>query len=250
LSETVLSKLDQGIRTITLNRPDRLNAMNVELVSSLADRFAEANADPETRVIIFTGAGRAFCAGDDLKERRHPATAEEAQQSIEEIQRVTHEIFTGDKFVVGAINGWAVGGGFEWAINCDLPIWAESARGFFPEMYWGAFVTGGVTAILPRIVGLTRAKEMILLGDKYTARELLEAGLAWRVVADDQLLDEARAVAARIAALPQRSVIDLKRVMNKAAFSDVQTAQTLETEATVRAFLDPETTERIAGFEK
>ena len=251
MSEPVLSTLADGVRTITLNRPDRLNAMNMALIEAVGDAFAAANADPGTRTIVFTGAGRAFCAGDDLKDHRHPGSEAEARAVVDAIQRATREIVLGERIVVGAINGWAVGGGFEWATNCDFPIWAESARGFLPEVSWGLFVTGGVTASLPHLVGLNRAREMLLLGERYSAKELLEMGLAWRVVPDDRLIDEARTVAAKIAGLPPRSVADMKTVLTRTAFGGPEAmirAMELESEATVRAFLDPETTARIGSF--
>ena len=248
MSDTVLSEIADGVRTITLNRPAALNAMNSELVGALVDAFAAANADPETRAIIFTGAGRAFCAGADLKERRESRSAEEARAGTERVQQVTREMVLGDRIIIGAINGWAVGGGFEWAIDCDLPIWAESARAFFPEVEWGLFVTGGATAILPALIGPTKTKEMMLLGKRYVATELLELGVAWRVVPDDQLMAEAQAVARHIASLPPRTVRDMKRVLNKATYADVETAMALETDAAVRGSTDPGTAERIAKF--
>ena len=113
---TVLSEVEaDGIRVVTLNRPERLNAMNRTLIDEVAQAFDHAHADPATRVIVFTGAGRAFCAGDDLVEHTHPASEAEARELVDAIQRATHAILGGDKVVVGAINGWAVGGGFEWA---------------------------------------------------------------------------------------------------------------------------------------
>jgi enoyl-CoA hydratase/carnithine racemase len=251
MSEPVLCEVRDGVRTITLNRPDRLNAMNMALLEAVGDAFAAANADPETRAIVFTGAGRAFCAGDDLRDHRHPESEAEARTVVDAVQRATREIVFGEKLVIGAINGWAVGGGFEWATNCDFPIWAESAQGFLPEVSWGLFVTGGVTATLPHLVGLNKAREMLLLGERYSAAQLLDIGLAWRVVPVDRLLDEARAVAAKIAGLPPRSVADMKKVIVRTAFGDPEAmgrAMDLESEATVRAFLDPETTARIKGF--
>ncbi len=248
MSTTVLSERHAGVRRITLNRPERLNAMNPELVRALAEAFEAANADPETRAILFTGAGRAFCAGDDLKDHRHPASETEARALVDDIQRCSRAILLGERIVVGAINGWAVGGGFEWAINCDFPLWAEDARGFFPEVSWGLFVTGAVTALLPALVGLTKAKEMLLLGEHYSAQELLEAGVAWRVVSSDRLLPEAEAVAARIAALPQDAARAMKRVLTQTATSSITQALDLELDATVQAFLDPETSRRIKGF--
>ena len=211
--DTILSQRNAaGIRTITLNRPDSLNAMNLQLILDVATAFNDANADDETRVIIFTGQGRAFCAGDDRNAHVHPENENEARQLVDAIQQATRAIVFGSKPVVGAINGWAVGGGFEWAINCDFPIWAESAKGFFPEVSLNLFVTGAVTSLLPALVGLNKAREMLFFGDRYDAAELKEIGLAWKIVKDEDLATEAQAVAKKLAELPPLSVRAMKRV--------------------------------------
>ena len=247
--DTVLSTLGaKGVRTIALNRPDSLNAMNRHLIDDVARAFDDANADPGTRVIVFTGTGKAFCAGDDRKAHIHPETEEEARAMVNAIQRATHAITLGAKPVVGAINGWAVGGGFEWAINCDFPIWAESARGFFPEVSLNLFVTGAVTSLLPALVGLNKAREMLMFGDRYAAAELRDIGLAWKVVADDRLMPTAIETAERLADLPALSVRAMKRVLNHAAVPDLYRALQLESDATVAGFLDPETTRRLKAF--
>ncbi|MBT5266014.1 MAG: enoyl-CoA hydratase/isomerase family protein [Rhodospirillaceae bacterium] len=249
LYETVLSAIDDnGVRTISLNRPDSLNAMNRRLIDDVTSAFDDANTDAATKVIIFTGAGRAFCAGDDRREHVHPENEAQARDLVDAIQLATRAIVGGAKPVVGAINGWAVGGGFEWAINCDFPIWAESARGFFPEVSLNLFVTGGVTSLLPTLVGLNKAREMLFLGNRYNAIELKEAGVAWRVVSDDGLRSEALAVATQLSQLPTLSVRAMKRVLNQGAASDLERALQLETEATIAGFLDPETTERLKDF--
>ena len=247
--ETVISTLqNNGVRTILLNRPEQLNAMNRTLITEVASAFDDANADDETRVIIFTGAGRAFCAGDDRHQHQHPENEAEAREFVELIQAATRAIVFGSKPVVGAINGWAVGGGFEWAMNCDFPIWAESARGFFPEVSLNLFVTGGVTSLLPALVGLNKAREMLFLGDRYNADALLKMGVAWRVVADDSLITSAVEVATVLADLPPLSVRAMKSVLNRVAASDLEQALQLETEATVAGFMDPETTARLKDF--
>ncbi|MBC7144003.1 MAG: enoyl-CoA hydratase/isomerase family protein [Thioclava marina] len=247
--ETVLSTLgDHGVRTITLNRPERLNAMNRALIDDVAKAFEDANADRATRAIIFTGAGKAFCAGDDRKAHTHPESEEDARNLVEAIQRATHAITLGAKPVVGAINGWAVGGGFEWAINCDFPIWARSATGFFPEVSLNLFVTGGVTALLPALVGLNKAREMLIFGERYSAEELARIGVAWKVVEDEELIEHATEVAARLSALPPLALRAMKRVLNAVAMPDLHRALQLETDATVTGFLDPETTQRLKSF--
>lgn len=246
--QTVESAVRDGIRTIALNRPDVLNAMNRELIDELALAFDEADRDPGTSVVILTGNGRAFCAGDDRAEHVHPDTENQARDVVHAIQRVTETIIFGDKPVVGAVNGWAVGGGFSWAVNCDFPIWARSARGFLPETSLNLFVTGGITSLLPALAGLNRAREMLFLGERYDAEALLEMGVAWRVVDDDRLMDEARSVAGKLAALPPLSVRAMKRVLNETAATDLKKAMELETEATVSGFMDPETTRRLKDF--
>lgn len=249
--ETVLSNLDpQGVRTITLNRPKQLNAMNLQLLRDLAAAFVAANDDEVTKVIIFTGAGRAFCAGDDLNEHVHPENEAAARRHVRTIQLVSEAILFGDKPVIGAINGWAVGGGFEWAINCDFPIWGESARAFFPELKWGMFVTGGVTSLLPALAGLQVAREMMILGERYDAKTLLQKGVAWRVVPDADLLPHAQEVAEKLLVQSQRSLRAMKRALNEVAMVELRRAIDIETDITVASFLDPDTTARIAEFSK
>ena len=246
---TVLSTLiDDGVRRIALNRPDRLNAMNRALVDDVARAFDDANADPGTRAILFTGEGRAFCAGDDRKDHRHPESEAEARDLVEAIQRATRAIVMGEKPVVGAIRGWAVGGGFEWAINCDFAIWSEDARAFFPEVALGVFVTGGVTALLPAMVGLGKAREMLMLGEQYTATDLRALGVAFRTEPDASVEPEALALARRLAALPGDALGRMKRTIALTAVPDLERALALETDATVSGFLDPDTTRRLLAF--
>lgn len=245
---TVDYAVANGICTIALNRPDVLNAMNRQLIDETALAFDEASQDPDVSVIVFTGRGRAFCAGDDRDAHEHPEDENAARDLVHAIQRVTEVMVFGDKPVVGAINGWAVGGGFSWAVNCDFPIWARGARGFLPEVFLNLFVTGGITALLPAMAGLNRAREMLMLGERYDADTLLEMGVAWRVVDDDRLMAEALETAEKIARLPPLSARAMKRVLSLTAAADLKKAMELETGATVEGFMDPETTRRLKDF--
>jgi enoyl-CoA hydratase/carnithine racemase len=237
------------VRLITLNRPERLNAINVELITGLRDALAEANADGAVAAIVLRGAGKAFCSGDDLSDKTAvPSDPEEGMEIIDALQDVTRQILYGDKVVIGAIHGWAVGGGFEWVVNCDFSVWAEDAKAFCPEMRWGMSPTGGVTSLLGRVVGLHRARAILMLGDKLTAEELRDIGIAWRVVPEEQVLPEAMALAERIAGLPARAVRDLKRSLTGVFREELDRAIRLETESTVASVADPETFERIRAF--
>ncbi len=251
MSDTVISRCSEGVRSIALNRPERLNAINPELLGELRTALAAGNADPETKVMILRGEGRAFCAGDDLKEFDRQVGGEaETRAYIQSIQEITRELVLGDKMVIGAIHGWAVGGGLEWVINCDLAILAEGTRCFFPEISLGLFVTGAVTSLLPARVGLTKATELILFGERFDARAALEMGIAWKVVPEAELNEAAETAARRIAALPQHAVGELKRVMARACRSGLQEAMALETEATLKGFLHPATAKLVAEFGK
>lgn len=245
---TVEYEVSDQIATVRLNRPQCLNAMNRQLVDDVAGAFHRANADEKARVILFCGAGRAFCAGDDRRQHQHFEEEAGAREFVDAIQQASREILFGEKLVVGAIQGWAVGGGFEWALNCDFSLWASGAKAFFPEVNLNLLVTGGITSLLPAIVGLNKAREMLLLGEHYDAHSLHDLGIAWRVVDDDRLLAEARALATRLAALPRHSSRSIKQVLNRVATVSIETALQLETNATVTGFLDPETTRLLQEF--
>lgn len=243
---TVMSASAPGHRVITLNRPERLNAINGALLDDLAAALRGANADETIASIILTGSGRAFCAGDDLKEfEMQAATEGEARLHVERIQEITRLIVDSPHIVVVAAAGWAVGGGLEWAINADLVVMADDCRCFFPELALGLFVTGGVTWLLPERCGRTRALEIMLLGERFDAARAKELGIANRVVPKERLLDEAAAVAEKIASLPVAHVRALKRVVHRA--TDLASAMRMETDKTIAAFLDPDTPRRIGG---
>jgi enoyl-CoA hydratase/carnithine racemase len=243
---TVLTEDRGAVRIITLHRPERLNAITEQLITDLNAALAAAHADPRVRAIVLTGAGRAFCAGDDLHEYADQASSREATQAyVEQLQQVTRHIVLGRVPVVAAVHGWAVGGGFEWVLDCDLVVVGESARGFFPEMALGLFVTGGVTAILPRIVGLSRARQLLLLGERIDSVQMLDWGIAhWRV-ADEEVLTEAVAVAERLSGLSERAVADLRRVLMSVSVAELESALSAETAATVAAFGDPDAAQRV-----
>ena len=250
MTKTVLSEdVEEGLRLVTLNRPHRLNAIVPALLEDLVEALEAAERAPDIRCIILTGAGRAFCAGDDLREfDSQTGDAASTRAYVERIQDVTRAIMLGSKPVIGAIRGWAVGGGLEWLINCDFAVAATGSRFFFPEISLGLFVTGAVTELLPRLVGLQRARELILLGERFDADRALAWGLLHKVVADDELMPTALALARRLAALPQARVYDLRRILTRRAGGGLDAAMAAETEATVSGFLDPETAKRAAAF--
>ncbi len=132
--------------------------------------------------------------------------------------------------------------------GCDFPIWAETARAFFPEISLGLFVTGAVTTLLPKLIGPQKTKDLILFGKKFDGRAAFDLGIAWKTVPEGEVFAAALATAQRILEFPQAQVRDLKRIVNRACHLDVEPAMALETEATIRGFLDPATAERIAGF--
>lgn len=250
MTGTVLTEdLGDGVRKISLNRPERLNAIVPELLDDLVAALTEADKDEAVGAIVLTGEGRAFCSGDDLKDFEDQVSDEAGTTAyVERIQDVTRAMVLGNTPVVGAIRGWAVGGGLEWVINCDFAFAAEGTRFFFPEISWGLFVTGGVTELLPRLVGLQRARDMILFGERFDAAQAHEWGMIREVVPDEELLEKSAALAKRLAALPKGPLQDLRRILTRPGGASLEMAMALETEATVKGFLDPETAKRIKGF--
>ncbi|MFI4929601.1 MAG: enoyl-CoA hydratase/isomerase family protein [Burkholderiales bacterium] len=237
---------DGTVSVVTLNRPERLNAIGAGLLSDLHEALVKAQTDPDTRVVVLTGAGRAFCAGDDLKEFGEQSSSEAGiAETCSNIQRITRDIMFGPKLVVGAVHGYAVGGGFEWVLNCDLVVAADNLVCFFPEMALGHFVTGGVTHLLPQMVGHQRAMELMVLGERQDALALKALGIVNRIVPLAELLPAALALARELASRSTLATTQLKRVINVQLSGQLASALELERQAAMACFGDGDTAERI-----
>ena len=195
----VLYERNQNIAIITLNRPRRLNAINEALLDHLLRRLDEAREDEATVAVILTGAGRAFCAGEDLKETAAGKSAEQWARETDGLQEVQRRIMRLGKPLIAAVRGYAVGGGCEFAMSCDIRIAAEDVVFGFPETELGMTVTTAGTKLLAQLVGLGKAKELVFTGEFIGADEALRIGLVNRVVSGEALMNETLSMAEKIA---------------------------------------------------
>jgi len=225
----VLSGIADGIMTITLNRPTVLNAMNADLLAQLGAAFAAAKHDDAVRAVLLTGAGRGFCAGADLTTNSMRTGSDVQEMMRGRYHPIILMMRQFPKPIVGAINGTAAGGGMSLALACDIVLAAESATFLQAFTKIGLVPDCGSTWFLPRMVGDVRARALIMMADKITARDALQYGLLWKVIADDALLSEARACAARLATMPTRAYDLVKQAL--AASSSNGLAEQLELEA-------------------
>lgn len=204
--ETVLTQAEDGVLTVRLNRAESAHARNQVMRDELASLWRAVAADRKVRVVVLTGAGdRYFCAGMDLKEAGQP---EEPVARRDRMQRSRDIELLADlpQPTVAAINGYALGGGLEMALACDMRLIADSAQVGLPEVTRGLVPGGGGTQRLPRLIGYPRACELVLSGRRLTAREAVEWGIAARVVPAAELLAAARVLAASIAVYPESAV--------------------------------------------
>lgn len=238
---------DEGVRTITLTRPDRLNAINLAMTEQLRSALEIAMADAAVRAILLAGAGRAFCAGDDVDEQARVCDAGEAalRSQLASLQAISEHLLFGPKPSVAAVRGWAIGAGFSWVLNCDFSVWAENTIGFLPEVGLGTHVTGGASALLPVIVGLRTARAMLFRGHRLGADEALATGVASMVVANDDLETTAASLANDLARLPALAAQSMKQVMIAAHATRLREALAAEVEACVATTLDPATIQRM-----
>jgi len=227
--EFIIYRKVERIAVITFNRPEVLNAANNLMTREFLHALKQAEADSDVQVIVLKGEGRAFCAGHDLKEDTTGDTLEESLVLIEELQETTRVMLRMGKPVIAAVQGYAVGAGCEWTMNCDLRIAAEGAKFGFPEAGIGTTVTNAGTKLLTLLVGLGRAKELILTSRMIEAKEAKEWGLVNEVVPLDALEQTAMDLARNIAKNPAMSTRLAKAALNQAVTESFE--QTLEREA-------------------
>lgn len=202
-----------GVALVHLNRPERLNAVVPALTDGLVSALTRAATDG-ARVVVLAGRGRAFCAGHDLKEPAPVETVLETRQRLERIQDVTRLIRRFPGVVVAAVHGYALGAGCEFALACDVVVADEDAQFGFPEVGVGLSVTGGISRLLPQLVGLAKAKELLLLGERVPAPEAAAIGLISRVVPAGEHEKAAADLAERLKARPPLAVSLAKRVLD------------------------------------
>ena len=245
--ETLLTETQDGVRTITLNRPDLLNAINSRLGEELHDAVRDAEQSPEVRCLLLTGAGRAFCAGADLRDHV-PGETSLGEMLRQRYNRIVYRLQTMEKPVLAAVNGIAAGAGCNLALAADLRI--ASDRASFIEVFArvGLIADSGGTWLLPRVVGWGRALEMMLLADPVEAAAAGRIGLVNRVVPHDDLMRRAMEWAVRLAQGPTKAYGLIKRGVLRSAVTDLPTALEYEADLQEIAGKTEDHREGVAAF--
>lgn len=223
---------DQAIARIYLNRPNRLNAIIPEVTAGLVTALERAEED-EARVVILAGRGRAFCSGHDLKLPVQRETVLVTRRRVDGIQDVTRAIRRFSGPVIAAVHGYALGAGCEFALGCDLVVASQDAQFGFPEVSVGLSVTGGISRLLPLLVGPVRAKELLMLGGRFGAARALELGLVTQVSPADQHEQVAAELAARLLSQPSLALALAKHALDRGADCVLEEAMAAEVDFAV-----------------
>lgn len=246
----ILVKQFPGYRAITLNRPQRLNAFTESMLAVLREALAEAEADADCRALLITGAGRGFCAGQDLNDRlsqsgETPVLGAALEAYYNPLIRTLRALpFP----VVAAVNGVAAGAGCNVALACDIVVAARSASFIQSFARIGLVPDSGGTWILPRLVGPARARALALTAEPLPAETADAWGLIWKALDDGVLMEEAHKLCARFAAAPTASLALIKRALDEAWANDLNSQLQLERELQREASLHPDYTEGVRAF--
>jgi len=247
---------DDNVARLVLDRPEAKNALTPEMRDEIVARVREVRADPEVRALLITGSGDAFCAGMDLRQSTvagaggasfNPRNTSEALRSG--VQAFIRELWELDKPTVAAVNGTAVGPGAHLALDCDFVLLHAEARFVWSFARWGLVVDAGGAYLLPRLVGLPKAKAMVMLGEGAKGPEAVDLGLAYRCLATaDELATEADALAVRLAAGPVRSLGLSKQLLNATFETGLPALLDREAQAQAMAAVSSEMAEGMAAF--
>lgn len=245
----VLTELNEGVQTITLNQPDKLNALSSAMLKELADAVRAAERDDNVRAVVVTGAGKGFSSGADISEfdlangRFEPG--EHLRATFHPIATRIHSM---EKPVLAAINGVAAGAGLSLALACDLRFAAESARLVVAFVRIGLVPDAGLNYFLPRLIGPARTLELSWTGDAIGAQEAYEIGMVNKVLADDKVLNHAQGLAARLAHGPTKTLALTKRVVNQAHELPLERVLDIEASYQTIAARDPNFAEGVSAF--
>ncbi len=249
--KVLLEKLEEGVLTLTLNRPDRLNAFNVAMHEALADAIRRAGENDQVRVVILTGAGKGFCGGQDLGDRAivvggdRPDLGETIEKRYNPLIRALRKL---PKPVICAVNGAAAGAGANLALACDIVLAARSARFLQAFARIGLVPDSGGTFFLPRLVGEARARALMMLADPIGAEQAEAWGMIYRAVDDDQLMGVSHEIAARLAAGPTHAFGLMKRAFAASSANSLDAQLDLERDLQREAGKADEYVEGVTAF--
>ena len=246
-AKLVIECRDQ-VAHVTINRPDVMNALNPATAVELTQTIKSLETSQEAKVIVITGQGqKAFCAGGDVALMRTlgPAEARKVALTVDEL---FHTIETSSRVVIAAVNGYALGGGCELAMACDLRLAAEKAQLGQPEINLGILPGWGGTQRLPRLIGVSRAKKLMFTGERITAQQAMDFGLVDQVYPADELLDAAHALAQTIASKPQAAIRMIKQAVHQGMQMDMDKAIQYEAELFGMCFATNDKQEGMDAF--
>jgi 2-(1,2-epoxy-1,2-dihydrophenyl)acetyl-CoA isomerase len=248
----VLVDISSDVMTVTMNRPEVLNSCNAAMVRELRDAFIGAATDPSVRAVVLTGAGRAFCAGQDLGEAvpGDGSPAPDLGAIVVAYNGLVTAIRRLEKPVVAAVNGAAAGAGANIALACDLVIAAENASFIQAFVRIGLIPDNGGTFVLPRLVGLARATAMMMLGERVTAQQAKDWGMIHDVVLPSALAEVAGELARRLATQPTRALGLIKRAVNASLANDLDAQLALEATLQAEAGRTSDYQEGVRAFQE
>ena len=246
--QTLLYEKKDGIGIVTLNRPDKLNALNSTVYKELYEVFAVIEDDPEVRVVVLTGAGeKAFAAGSDVAEMQNMNTLD-VQKFMATIRKASDFIYNLTKPTIAVIHGYALGGGCELSMCCDLRICSEKARFGQPEINLGLIPGASGTQRLPRLIGAAKAKEMIFMGDYIDAATAFSLGLVNKVVPPEKLMEEAIAWATKLASKSGPVLAMAKMAINTGLDTDINSGLNMEIKCDALCFATYDRKEGMDAF--
>lgn len=249
--QTILLEIEQGVALLTLNRPGSLNSFNADMHAEMRSAISQIKKNPEVRALLITGAGRGFCAGQDLSDRNVAPGAEvpDLGESIEKrYNPLLRSLRDLPMPVICAVNGVAAGAGANIALACDITLAARSASFIQAFCKIGLIPDSGGTWSLPRLVGMARAKALAMLGDKISAEQAAAWGMIWQCVDDEQLMDEALKLARHLASQPTAGLALIKRALNASMHNSFDEQLDLERDLQRLAGRTEDYREGVAAF--
>lgn len=248
MSDTLLGEITGSVLKITLNRPDKFNSFNREMALAFLEAMKEAESNKKIRAVLLSGNGKAFCAGQDLKEALDTEGPGIKRIVEEHYNPIILSVRNLKKPVIAAVNGVAAGAGANIALACDVVLAAKSSSFIQAFSKIGLIPDSGGTFTLPRLVGWQRASALMMTGDAVKADEAFSMGMVYRVCADDQLMIEANAMAERLADMPTMALWRTKQLLNESAVNSLSQQLSMESNEQIACAASPDYNEGVNAF--